>query len=253
MVSILTSVQKSCTLLKIFLNSDKELGVSELSRRLQISKGAVHKLLITLESEGFIKQNPNNKLYSLGYTLLELGTKVKENHNWAEFARPSLQKLASYTKEFVCFCIIDDLDAIYIDKIESQYPIRFNVEAHRRFPLYATCASRAILAYCSPSTIDQVLSEPFKQYTSHSITDTEQMKQRLEAIRTLGYETSSNLRNIGVTGIAAPIFDSEGNVSASVSLIGPVDRMKENLTHLIETVVETTTELSRHFGYNPHS
>ncbi|TCZ77186.1 IclR family transcriptional regulator [Paenibacillus albiflavus] len=249
MRSILTSVQKSCTLLKLFLNAEKELGVSDLSRKLQISKGAVHKLLITLESEGFIKQNPNNKLYSLGYTLLELGTKVKDNHDWAEFAKPSIQKLADYTKELACFCIIDGQDAMYIDKIESQYPIRFNVEAYRRFPLYATSASRVILAYCSPEMIDQVLSQPFKQYTPYSITDPEEMKQRLAKIRQLGYEISSNLRNIGVTGIAAPIFDAEGKVAASISLIGPTDRMTQNLDHWADTVVQTTQKLSRHFGY----
>jgi len=250
--SILTSVQKSCTLLKLFLNAEKELGVSDLSRKLQISKGAVHKLLITLESEGFIKQNPNNKLYSLGYTLLELGTKVKDNHDWAEFAKPSIQKLADYTKELACFCIIDGQDAMYIDKIESQYPIRFNVEAYRRFPLYATSASRVILAYCTPEMIDQVLSQPFKQYTPYSISDPEEMKERLAKIRQLGYEISSNLRNIGVTGIAAPIFDAEGKVAASISLIGPTDRMTQNLDHWAETVVQTTQKLSRHFGFKLH-
>jgi IclR family transcriptional regulator, KDG regulon repressor len=125
------------------------------------------------------------------------------------------------------------------------------VEAYRRFPLYATSASRAILAYCPPDIIDQALSEPFKQYTPYSITEADEMRQRLSRIKNLGYETSSDLRNIGVTGIAAPVFDAEGKVSASVSLIGPTDRMTQNMDHWIDTVVQTTQELSRHFGYKP--
>ncbi|WP_442603871.1 IclR family transcriptional regulator [Paenibacillus sp. KN14-4R] len=247
-MELLTSVQKSCKLLKIFLDSEKELGVSELSRRLQLSKGAIHKLLSTLEHEGFIMQNPINKQYSLGYTLLELGNKVKKHDDWAEFSRPFLQSLAGYTKELVCLCIIDGNDAIYVDKIESQHPIRFNVDAFRRFPLYATCASRSILAYRPESVIDQVLSEQLRQYTSHSISDPEVVKERLELIRVNGYETSSNLRNVGVTAIAAPIFDADGNVPASISLIGPTDRMQGNLSLWTEKVLETTHEISRHFG-----
>ncbi len=92
------------------------MGVSELSRQLQLSKGAVHKLLMTLESEGFIKQNPANKQYALGYTLLELGNKVIKNHNLADFTKPFLQRLAETTQELVCLCIRDQLDAIYVEK-----------------------------------------------------------------------------------------------------------------------------------------
>lgn len=112
----LSSVKNSCRLLKLFLDSEKEMGVSELSRQLQLSKGAVHKLLMTLESEGFIKQNPANKQYALGYTLLELGNKVIKNHNLADFTKPFLQRLAETTQELVCLCIRDQLDAIYVEK-----------------------------------------------------------------------------------------------------------------------------------------
>lgn len=79
----LSSVQKCCTLLKLFLHGSKEWGVTDLSRELQWSKGAVHKMLTTLESEGLIKQHPRTKLYSLGYTLLELGNKVKMMMIWS--------------------------------------------------------------------------------------------------------------------------------------------------------------------------
>lgn len=245
----LSSVKNSCKLMKVFLDSDKEMGVSELSRQLQLSKGAVHKLLITLESEGFIKQNPANKQYSLGYTLLELGNKVITNHNLTEFAKPFLQKLSDSTKEFVCLCVRDQYDAIYVDTIESKYPIRFNVDAFRRFPLYATSASRSILAFRDESFINQVLSEDIRTFTSYSMTTSDEIKQRLARIRENGYEVSSNMRNVGVTGIAAPIFDADGSVNAAISIIGPTDRVQPHREAFIQHVIETTGEISRQQGF----
>ncbi|MCM3270044.1 IclR family transcriptional regulator [Paenibacillus elgii] len=245
----LSSVKNGCKLLKLFLDSPKELGVSDLSRKLELSKGAVHKLLMTLESEGFIKQNPATKQYSLGYTLLELGNKVLKNHNLVDFARPFLTQLSDKTKELVTLCVIDGQDAIYVDKIDSQYPIRFNAEEHRRFPMYATSAARAILAYRDDTFIDEVLGDQLKTYTAYTITDVDTMKRRLKDIRTNGYELSSNLRNVGATGIAAPIFDADGKAIASVSVIGPTDRMLPFHERWIQEVVEITRDISHELGY----
>ncbi|MDF2962430.1 MAG: IclR family transcriptional regulator [Paenibacillus sp.] len=245
----LSSVKNSCTLLKLFLDSPKEMGVSELSRQLQLSKGAVHKLLMTLESEGFIKQNPANKQYSLGYTLLELGNKVLKNHNLVDFSKPFLQQLADTTQELVCLCVRDQHEAIYVDRIDSMHPIRFNVEAYRRFPLYATSASRVILAFQEPSFIEHILNTDIRTFTEYSMKEPAEIKERLEAIHRNGYEVSENMRNVGVMGIAAPIFDTDGAVNASISMIGPADRVKPSLDAFIRHVTATAKDISLQLGY----
>ncbi|WP_240491885.1 IclR family transcriptional regulator, partial [Acinetobacter baumannii] len=108
----------------------------------------------------------------------------------AELTRPYLQELARNTKELVCLCILDGKDAIYVDKIDSQHPIRFNVDVYRRFPLYATSAARSILAYQSEEFIREILSRGIHSYTSQTITDPVHMRKRLEDIRERGYEIS---------------------------------------------------------------
>ncbi|MCE5171795.1 IclR family transcriptional regulator [Paenibacillus profundus] len=245
----LTSVQKCCTLLKVFINGNKEWGVTDLSKELQWSKGAVHKMLSTLESEGFIKQNPQTKLYSLGYTLLELGNKVKHDDDWVSFSRSYLQQLAELTKESVCLCIRDHRDAIYVDKLDSPLPIRFIIDAYRRFPLYATSASRVILAFSPEEMWDAALEEPITAFTEQSLTDLSEIRSRLELIRSRGYEISSNMRNVGVTGIAAPIYQADGSVNASISLIGPSDRMEPNVDRWLSALLQMTKEMSRLVGY----
>ena len=249
MDNLLSSVKNSCRLLKLFLDSPKEMGVTEISRMLKMSKGATHKLLATLESEGFIRQNPENKQYSLGYTLLELGNQVLKNHDLVEFSKPYLQRLSDTTKEFVTLCVKDGKDAIYVSKVESKYPIRFIVETSRRFPLYATSAARVILANQPQEFIDDILADGIKTYTPYSLNTPEKINNRLAQIRERGYEISSNMRNIGVTGIAAPIFDADGKVGASISLMGPTDRMEPKQKEWIDLVIQVTREISAGIGY----
>jgi IclR family KDG regulon transcriptional repressor len=251
MDQILSSVRNSCRLLKIFLDSPKELGVTELSKKLQLSKGAVHKLLTTLESEGFIRQNKKTKQYTLGYTLLELGTKVLKNHDIVDFSTPYINRLVARTSELVVLCVQDVKDAIYVAKVDSPHPIRFTVETFRRFPLYSTSASRVLLAYRPEAFQDEVLSEEIKTYTPHSFTSPDEIKQNLRDIRARGYEFSSNRRNEGVTGIAAPIFDSTGEVAASISVIGPSDRVLPQKDEILRELLDTVKEMSVQLGYRP--
>lgn len=251
MDQLLTSVQKSCKLLKLFLRDQKEWGITELSKELQWSKGAVHKMLATLESEGFIKQNRLTRQYSLGYTCLKLGNRVKRNNDWVSVARPYLERIAKLTKESVCLCVREGNEAIYMDKIDSPLPIRFIIDAYRRFPLYATSASRVILAFSPEGVKEQIMIEPLAAFTEHSMKSVKELRERISRIEDQGYEISSNMRNVGVTGIAAPIYDSEGQVNASISLVGPSDRIDQHKEDWIQEVLQAAADISNLVGYHP--
>ena len=69
------------------------------------------------------------------------------------------------------------------------------------------------------------------------------------AIKERGYEISSNRRNNGVTGIAAPIFDSTGHVTASISVIGPTDRVLPKKEEILQETLDTVREMSVQLGY----
>lgn len=97
--------------------------------------------------------------------------------------------------------------------------------------------------------IDDILSRGIKTYTPYSLSSPEQIKARLADIRAQGYEISANMRNIGVTGIAAPIFNADGKVEASISVMGPTDRMEPMKEEWVRLVVQITREISAGIGY----
>ena len=62
----LSSVGNAARLLKAFLSREKEIGVSELARRLDLGKSTVHRLLTTLVQEGLVERNSDTGAYRLG-------------------------------------------------------------------------------------------------------------------------------------------------------------------------------------------
>ena len=70
--STLSSVTNAARLLKAFSSADREWGVSDLARRLELGKSTVHRLLVTLTEEGMLEQNPRLAATALGWSMFDL-------------------------------------------------------------------------------------------------------------------------------------------------------------------------------------
>lgn len=92
--------------------------------------------------------------------------------------------------------------------------------------------------------------EPLAAFTEHSMKSVKELRERISRIEDQGYEISSNMRNVGVTGIAAPIYDSEGQVNASISLVGPSDRIDQHKEDWIQEVLQAAADISNLVGYH---
>jgi len=70
----LTSVRNAARLLKEFSHTDRELGVSELARRLGLATSTVHRMLATLAAEQLVERTASG--YRLGLAVFDLGASV---------------------------------------------------------------------------------------------------------------------------------------------------------------------------------
>src|SRR5437879_13762384 len=73
----LSSVASAIALLKAFSEDEVEIGISSLSKRLGVAKSTVHRLAVTLVSEGLLEQDGDNGKYRLGIGLFRLGALVR--------------------------------------------------------------------------------------------------------------------------------------------------------------------------------
>ena len=120
----LSSVATAIRLLKAFSEDDDELGISELSRRLGLAKSTVHRLAVTLVSEGLLEQDRDNAKYHLGIALFRLGALVRRRMNVSNEARPYLYDLREKINETVHLAILDGSEIMYVYNLESTHAIR---------------------------------------------------------------------------------------------------------------------------------
>ena len=92
--------------------------------------------------------------------------------------------------------------------------------------------------------------QAFEFYTPKTISDPDAFRAELARIRTLGYAVNIEGRIIGVSGIAAPILDSENYAVAAVSVSGPSARLTEDrFAVLAESVRDTAQRISAARGF----
>ena len=60
------SVNRAIDILSLFTVMQPRLGITDISKHLNLSKTTVHGLIRTLTRRGFLQQDPETRKYSLG-------------------------------------------------------------------------------------------------------------------------------------------------------------------------------------------
>ena len=196
----------------MFLSREKELGVSELARRLGLGKSTVHRLLTTLVSEGLVEQNTETGAYRLGLAMFELGQAVRSHMDLHAAVGPVLASLREETHEGCQVGVLDGHEVVYVDRLESSHTLRLMNETGRRVPVHMHVVGQG--AAGPPLTrggLEGVLAAaPLTRLTPRTIVDPALLHAELDKVRARGWSEAVEEREIGVASIAAPIRDTSG-------------------------------------------
>lgn len=246
----LSSVASALLVLKVFSEGEAELGISSIAKRLGLAKSTVHRLAVTLASEGFLEQNQENGRYRLGLSLFELGTLVRRRMDVSNLGLLLLGALRDQTQESVHLAILAQTSIMYLYNGESAQAIGIRSYLGARKPAFCTSEGRVLLAFSTPQRIQEALAEPLLERTPKTVTDSNSLRAIFEEVRELGYAIDDEESESGMRGVAAPVRDINGKVVAAVGLAGPVQRItKKELRRLSTHVISTADAISARMGY----
>lgn len=245
------SLERAFALLEAFAPNNSEQGISDLSRRVNLPRPTVGRLVATLESLGYLRQNKETKKYSLGPKLLYLGTVVQAGFNLMDVAAPVLHKLRDELKETVYIDIMDGDERVCIASLPGLHAVRTVVDPGQRSPLYAGADSRMLLSSLSDEQIKGYLNRVrMKPFAPNTVTDPERLLELVKEIRTKGYAFSLGEFHTGSACVSAPVRDSSGKIIAAMSVSFP--EMKANppfIEAYKSAVTGAALEISRQMGY----
>ena len=244
------AVDHGIDLLNCLARSGRPMGVSDLARKTGLSKATVHHLLATFESRRFVMQDPNTSHYRLAWALYELGSSVVRDVELSRVARPYLDRLAAQTGESVLLGILDDDSVLYLDRGEAPGGLRMMANAGRRSPLHATASGKVLLAYCADAElIERVLASDLPRLTQTTDIEPEALRRQLVQVRTRGYATCWQEREVGLCSVAVPLRDYTGQVVGSLTLAGPAARLtRRTLQAHLSPLRVTARDIELHIG-----
>jgi len=252
---VIQTVSHALRLLEEFRAED-ELGVTELSRRLNLHKNNVFRLLATLEQRGYIEQSSANERYRLGAKCLELGETFCRSHTLLDQARPILRDLARELGETVHLAQMTSFEVVHVDAQVHQQPILTPSRVGQRLPVHCTALGKVLLgsaSECCREVYDQKVAagRELPQRTRNTIVDPIKFFEQVRTAAGQGFALDVEECEEGLCCAAAPVYDRTGLAVAALSASGPSFRLgaDELLNNIVPKVVAAAERLSRDLGY----
>lgn len=219
--------------------------LAHLSVQLASPKSSLLTLLRPLVAAGYLMHVDNR--YRLGTAAYRLAASILATRDLTQLMGPYMEDLVARTRESVFLAILDrDARLVtYADRIDSPQAVRYSAPVGAMRPLYCSAAGLVLLAHQDEDWRERYLkSVTVKPLTPHTVTSKAAIRSNLAKIREEGVSISIGEAVAEVAGIAAPIFDPDGKVSAALLIGAPADRFCKELPLLREAIVDVARHAS---------
>ena len=245
------SLERALNIIEALSARSGGLGVSEISEVTHLHKSTVHRLLSTLRSYNYVYQDARTEKYLLGSKILEISGSIMDGFDVRTIARPVLEELCRDVGEAVHLCILDGLDAVYIDKIDNESrSIRMYSQIGKRIPVYSSASGKVLLAEENKDKLELLASRlDFINFTKYTIKNKESFLSEISQIPKRGYAVDWFEHEDSVLCIAAPIFNLEKKIVAAISVSAGIWNLDENLfSKMREEVYLAAKKVSKYMG-----
>lgn len=247
---LVPGLERGLRILSEFTRENSVLTAPELARRLDVPRTTVFRLLITLESLGFVERTSNGREFQLGTAVLKLGFEYLASLALTELARPILERLRDDLNYSANLVVRDGRDIVYVQKAAAGSIFTSSVHIGTRLPAHATVLGRVLLSHHGLEALRALYpDESLQSYGSNTPATTEALYKLLQDDKKRGHIIAEGFFEPNISTVAAPVFSPDGQVAAALSVTIPEARIpKTHRQALIDNVVAAAAHLSECLG-----
>lgn len=242
-----TAVERALNILEAAAQRRDGLTNSEISRKLAIPKSSASYILRTLEKRGYLRRDQDTGRYRLGLKILSLGGDAQINLDIADVALPFMRALSERIHLTVHLAVLDQGEAVYVEKVEAPGFFKVNTWVGRRMFLHSTSVGKCLLAWLPKHEVEALVKpQGLKKRTPKTIITMTKLLADLERVKQEGYAVDDEENSLGARCLGAPVFDATGTVVAALGASGTLTQVDEvNLPRIAEALKETARRISR--------
>ncbi|MBN2048713.1 MAG: IclR family transcriptional regulator [Anaerolineaceae bacterium] len=245
------TLSRAIQLMDCFTNEHPQLGVREAARLCDLSPSTAGRLLASLKDLGLLIQHPETHQYALAGKVLAWAEAYSSSVDVRVIALPYIYEMQAATGETISLYVLEGDERVCVERLESDQTVRVIARIGRRLPLYAGSAGKLFLAYLPDERREEILANTdFDPFTARTITSLDKLREEMDIIRERGYAVSHGEWTIDASGVAAPIFNQRGQITAALTISGPSQRFTEqNVSRFANVVTQNALKISQLLGF----
>ncbi|REE07568.1 IclR family transcriptional regulator [Paraburkholderia sp. BL27I4N3] len=251
---VVPGLERGLRILTEFSPREPVLGAPELSKRLDIPRTTVFRLLQTLELLGFIERVDKERNYKLGIAVLRLGFEYLSSLELTDLGLPVIESLRDSTGFTTHIVVRDGREVVFVAKAQSHTPgfgsIWVNVGT--RLPAHASTHGHVLMGDLSLKELRALY--PAGQLERLTKAAPETVDTLFDVVRghaLRGYALGNSAFEQGISVVTAPVRDHTQRVVACITVTVPRPEIDSTLIEsgLIDKVQSAAAELSRRLNY----
>lgn len=262
------SLDRALALLEMIERTPGGLTGTEIRLRLHIPKSSYTYLMARLKKRGYLSQDHQSGRYKLGLNTLVLAYGTLREMGFRAVTEPLLYRLVSETGLAASIGVLARGRVLLVDRVENfefardavdfanqSGPLTFTRRIRERrerdigreLPVHSNALGKVLLAYLPREEALAIIAQQgLPRITAATIVSKTMLLADMDLTRERGHSSSNQEHYVGVRGIGAPIFDSNGAVCAALSVTGsPEKPVWSQDQRLLEIVKTTARSISR--------
>ncbi len=158
-----------------------------------------------------------------------------------------LSRLAEEIGE-TCNIAIPDREAmVYLDRVETKWPLRIQLPVGTQVPFYCTASGKMYLSSLNGAHLERYLrSARLEPRTAATITDLAALRREIDATRARGHAEDAEEFMEGMVAVAVPVLDDQRRLVSTLSVHAPTLRLSLDAARgHVPRLREAAEELSR--------
>lgn len=247
------SVERAFQVLEMVAQQRDGIGLSELSRALDLHTSTLYHLTRTLVALGFLRTGPGDKRYRMGRGIYQIAAACLDEAELSAIVQPYLGRLAAATGEATHFAIWERRKALILTRCEGPNALQITERAGILRPIYCTAIGKVLLTGLTDEVYEEYVAEiDFEPLTQNTLRDPQALRQQVERARREGIAYDDCEFNPEVRCMAAPVRDFRGQVLGAIGFSGPVWRLSlAGMSDFISVTRSIASEVSDHLGFRP--
>ncbi len=242
------SLTRGLTLLELIADSHGSVALTELAQQAGLPNSTTHRLLSTMQQQGFVRQVGDLGLWTIGAHAFVVGSSFLQSRNLLALVHPVLRSLMEQSGETVNLAVLDlsDHHAVIIDQVQCTQLMRMSAPIGGKLPMHASGAGKAFLAHLGDEQVTALLHQKgLHYYTPKTLMSPQSLKENLALVRKAGFSFDDEEHALGLRCVAAPIYDEHGEAFAALSISGPIARMTDDrITELGALVIREARQVT---------